>query len=70
MKDFAIYALEYMQSNPTSGISQETKMLLLSTQFIPRSFDWLLFIAGVGMHQTAILLIVIGKLKTQPNPQN
>jgi hypothetical protein len=69
MKDFATYALEYMQSNPTSGISQETKMLLLSTQFIPRSFDWLLFIAGVGMHLTAIQLIVIGKLKTQPNPQ-
>jgi hypothetical protein len=70
MEDFATYALEYRQSNPTSGKSQASDMLLLSTQYIPRSFDWLLFIAGVGMHLTAIFLIVVQKIKIQTNPQN
>ena len=70
MKDFATYALLYRQSNPTSGISQATDMLLLSTQYIPRSFDWLLFITGVGMHLAAIFLIVVQKIKIQTNPQN
>ena len=63
MKDFATYALEYKQSNPTIVISEKTKMLLLSTQFIPRSFDWPLFLSGVAMHFSAIFLVVIQKNK-------
>ena len=63
MEDFASYASAYKQSHSTTGIIRESNMLLLSTQFIPRSFDWLLFFTGVGMHLAAILLIIIRKVK-------
>jgi hypothetical protein len=70
MKDFTTYALEYKQLNPTTAFSLETDMRIISTKFIPRSFDWLLFIAGVAMHFTAIFLVVFQKIKIQKNSQN
>ena len=63
MKDFATYAVEQRQSNLTAEISGQIEMLKLSTQFIPRAFDWLLFFTGVGMHFIAIILIIIRKVK-------
>lgn len=61
MKDFIGFALEYKHSLIASEISNERLLLELSAQFVPRSFDWLLFCAGVGAHFTAIFLILIKK---------
>ena len=63
MKDFTAYASEYNLSNPATGINREKDMLFLTTQFIPRSFDWLLFSTGVLLHISAVMLIFYNKKK-------
>jgi len=63
MKDFAAYASEYNLSNPATGISREKDMLFMTTQFIPRSFDWLLFSSGVLLHISAVALILYNRIK-------
>lgn len=63
MKDFTTYVIDYKQSFPSSGLSLDQLIFILSVQFMPRVFDWLLFCAGVFMHLTAVLLIVTGRRK-------
>ena len=63
MKDFAAYVLDYRQSFPSGGNSRNLDVLSLSTQFIPRSFDWIFFCIGVSMHLAAVILILIRKRK-------
>jgi hypothetical protein len=58
MKDFASFVLDYEHSLSSGDIGRDQNLLYLSTQFIPRSFDWLLFITGVGMHLSAVFLII------------
>jgi len=65
MKDFAGYAIEYRQLHPLIVDSRGDNILLLSTQFIPRSFDWLLFSIGVCLHLSAVVLTFINKQKRQ-----
>lgn len=61
MKDFAVYAIDYRHSLPSGNLSYNQNLLSLSTQFVPRSFDWLLFCSGVGIHLIALFLIVARK---------
>jgi hypothetical protein len=63
MKDFATFVAEYERSNPSEGTSYQKLVFMLSTRFIPRTFDWLLFCLGVLMHFSAIFLILIKKQK-------
>jgi hypothetical protein len=63
MKDFAGFAMDYRQNLPSGETSSEKLIMILSTQFIPRSFDWLLFTFGVMLHLTALYLILFGKRK-------
>ena len=63
MKDFAAYVIDYKRLFPSMDISSAQFILALSTQFIPRSFDWLLFCTGVGMHLTAVVAIFLQKEK-------
>lgn len=59
MMDFIEFTNEYNRLHPTSDLNAEKKMLYLSTQFVPRSFNWLIFGTGVLMHFTAILITFI-----------
>lgn len=61
MKDFTTYVIDYKQSFPSSGLSLDQLIFILSVKFMPRVFDWLLFCTGVFMHLTAVLLIVTGR---------
>jgi len=61
MKDFASYAIDYKRSFPSDDTNGHQSLLILSAKFIPRTFDWLLFFAGVFMHFTAIALILSRK---------
>jgi len=63
LKDFSTYAFDYNRLHVQTRISGENRMLFLSTQFVPRSFDWLLFGIGFLMHISAILLIFKDKKK-------
>jgi hypothetical protein len=63
MKDYAGYVIEYRNLHSSGETGKEEYMMILPLQFIPRSFDWLLFCAGICMHLTAILLISIRKRK-------
>jgi len=63
MKDFATYVIEYRRSLPSIKMNTEQSLLILSTRFTPRAFDWLLFCLGVLMHFTAIFLIFMKKQK-------
>jgi hypothetical protein len=63
MKDFGTYLISYKQSFPSTTISNDQTILVLSTKFIPRTFDWLLFSAGVCMHIAAVVLVGIRKRK-------
>jgi hypothetical protein len=63
MKDFATYVNEYRHSFPTGENISKNDLLELSTSFKPRSFDWILFCTGAGMHLVAIFLICIRKRK-------
>ncbi len=65
MKDFADFAIGQRQLYPKGAYSNEQYMLLLSTQFIPRYFDWLLFRTGVCLHFTAVFLTFIRREKSQ-----
>lgn len=67
MKDFGTYVSEYRHSFPSGKHISKSNLLELSTHFKPRTFDWLLFFAGVCMHLTAIFLIVIRKRKDLVN---
>ena len=58
MKDFAGFAMDYKQNLPSGETSGEKLIMILSTQFVPRSFDWLLFTFGVMLHLTALYLIL------------
>ncbi len=57
MKDFAGYALDFRQSFPGGKLNWDQLMLLMPSQFVPRSFDWLLFCFGISMHLAAIFLV-------------
>jgi len=63
MKDFAAYVIDYKRLFPTTGINPDQLMLTLSTQFMPRSFDWVLFSIGVCMHFAAVILLFFQKEK-------
>jgi hypothetical protein len=63
MQDFATYVLDYKQSLPSTELSRDQLLLTLSSRFMPRNFDWLLFCTGVGMHLAAVFLVFIGKRK-------
>jgi hypothetical protein len=67
MKDFAAYVSENSQSLPSDGNRGDQLLLTLSTQFIPRTFDWWLFCIGVCMHFAAVFLIMIGKRRNSEN---
>jgi len=57
MKDFAGFVLDYKHSIPEEEFSWDKVMIILPAQFVPRSFDWVLFCAGVFLHLIAVLLI-------------
>lgn len=64
MKDFSVFLMESRlkgSPNPAGYYQQAQK---LSTLFIPRSFDWLLYGVGVCMHLAALLIILKKKIKT------
>lgn len=63
MKDFWEFAHQYRITHPESVLDSGATFLKLSTRFIPRAFDWQLFISGVLMHLAAIVLIVRRRLK-------
>lgn len=65
MKDFATFYWDFRQLVNAIGSGYDQRMFKLSTLFIPRSFDWLLYGIGVSMHLTAIYLILARKQKTQ-----
>lgn len=65
MKDFAAFAIGQRHLYPKGSYSGKQYMLLLSTQFIPRYFDWLLFGTGVCMHLVAVFLIFISRHKNR-----
>lgn len=58
LQDFASYVIEYRRSLPSSGLKGDRLLVKLSTQYVPRSFNWLLFGAGVLMHFVAIALVI------------
>jgi hypothetical protein len=57
MEDFTGFVMDYKRSLPRGEISWEQFMIIFPSRFIPRSFDWLIFSAGVLMHFLAIVLI-------------
>jgi len=61
MKDFVSYVIEYRRLQPMAVISSQEIMLILPTQFIPRSFDWWLFGTGVGIHLTVVFVLFFRK---------
>lgn len=61
MKDFAGYAIDYRQLNPSDENSWDQLLIRLSPQFMPGSFDWLLFCSGVLMHFAAVFLVIFKK---------
>lgn len=63
MKDFVSFTMEYKRSFPAALHNQTQLLFDLSTRFIPRNFDWLLFCTGVFMHLTALSLIYLRKRK-------
>lgn len=58
MKDFTAYVIDYRHTFPSGGDNENLDVLSLSTQFIPRTFDWMLFCIGVSMHIAAVILIL------------
>lgn len=63
MKDFFTYILHYRHSFPSEGNNTNQDVFSLSTQFMPQSFDWMLFCIGVGMHLVAVILNIFKKRK-------
>jgi len=67
MKDFIVYMLDYSRTNISGDINWNEFVYILPSQFIPQSFDWLLFGAGVTMHFVAISFIIFRVRKAQMN---
>jgi hypothetical protein len=65
MKDFVVYVLDYKRANISADITWSDLALILPVRFIPQSFDWLLFSAGVLLHFGAILFILFRVRKMQ-----
>lgn len=65
MKDFVVYVLDYKSTNISADITWSDLALILPLRFIPQSFDWLLFSAGVLLHFGAILFILFRVRKMQ-----
>ena len=65
MKDFANYMMEQRHLQPSGEVMWSEFMMIQSSQFIPGSFDWPLFSAGVFMHIVAIFIIFKSKIKLQ-----
>jgi hypothetical protein len=63
MKDFANYMMEQRHLQPSGEVRWSEFMMIQSSQFIPVSFDWLLFGVGVSMHIAAIFLVLKSKFK-------
>jgi hypothetical protein len=63
MKDFAVFVIEYKRSFPSARLRLDKLMFTLSAQYMPRSFSWFLFCAGVCMHLAAIVQIATGNRK-------
>jgi hypothetical protein len=62
MKEYVIFIIEY--TRPLSRqISLHEYSSELPSKFIPRSFDWLLFLSGIMMHIVAIVLMMVRKRK-------
>ena len=57
MEDFTRFTLEYKCSLPAGELNWRQIMIILPSRFIPRSFNWVLFYAGVIMHFLAIFFI-------------
>lgn len=57
MEDFARFVWAYKSSLPHGEFSWNHFLIILPAQFVPRSFDWLLFCVGVFLHLLAIVLI-------------
>jgi hypothetical protein len=58
MKDFIVYISDYRRTNFSGKINWNEFVYILPAQFMPLSFDWLLFGTGVLMHFVAIFLII------------
>jgi hypothetical protein len=63
MKDFMIYMIDYKRTHAIDFNDKES-MNLLTTHFMPGSFDWVLFSSGVIMHFTAIRMILLSRNKS------
>jgi hypothetical protein len=57
MKDFAGFVWDYKQSLPSGEFNWKQVMVILPAQFVPHSFDWLIFNIGVCFHSLAIFKI-------------
>jgi len=67
MKDFIVYVLDYKRANISGDITWSDLALVLPAKFMPQSFDWLLFSAGVILHFGAILFILFRVRKMRIN---
>ncbi|MEI8007869.1 MAG: hypothetical protein WCI48_16815, partial [Bacteroidota bacterium] len=56
-KDFAGFALDKLNTHPLQGMSRDTYIGILTSEFMPRSFSWFIFSAGVSMHLVAVYLV-------------
>jgi hypothetical protein len=65
MKDFSAYVIENRHLFTPGEKGWNQFVMEQSSQFIPRSFDWILFCAGVFMHIVAIFLVFFKK-STKP----
>ncbi len=70
MADYASYVIENKSAIASTKVSWNEFMIIQSTQFIPRAFNWLIFSAGVAMHLAAVVLIVFGRgIQTESDDQ-
>jgi len=67
MKDFAVYAIEYRKLQPSGELTLNQFLIELPEQFVPRSFDWLLYSSGVLMHLVAVCLVLYQKRRISDN---
>jgi hypothetical protein len=63
MKDFAEYTMEQRRLLPHGETRVSEFMKIQSSQFIPQSFDWLLFSTGVSLHIVAVFLVLKSRRK-------
>jgi hypothetical protein len=57
MQDFISFVWDYKQSLPPGEFNWKLVMVILPAKFVPLSFDWLIFSAGVFLHIAVILKI-------------